>query len=75
MPTLTGHSVYKLRTTEQFANHGSLILGITLAIHAAAWLATGSLSKGHPLQEADGSFGRVRLILVQKFLLATPSRI
>ena len=72
LPALTGQPVHKLRTAQQFADHGSQILGIALTVHAAAGLAAGSLAEGHTLQKADGLFGCVRLALIQKLFLAAP---
>ena len=72
LPALTGQPVHKLRAAQQFADHGSQVFGIALTIHDAAGLAAGSLAKAHTLQEADGLFGCVRLVLAQELFLAAP---
>ena len=72
LPALTGQPVHKLRAAQQFADHGSQVLGIALTVHAAAGLAACSLAEGHTLQEADGLLGCVRLVLAQELFLAAP---
>ena len=72
LPALTGQPVHKLRAAQQFADHGSQVFGIALTVHDAAGLAAGSLAKAHTLQEADGLFGCVRLVLAQELFLAAP---